>query len=165
MPAWPDGDRRREPDDRVCAEGDRLSCGYVNSIVTDFTASTGRTGPVSIVLPPGYFSPGNESLRYPGVYFLHGYGMSPEDLVALGYLMFEAMNSPRIGSSRRMQKIILVFPDGRCRNDECQKGTFYTDAPDNVPGGAQMQTFLLDLMEYMDATYRTRTEESFEVLE
>jgi len=133
--------------------------------VSEFTASTGRSGPISVVLPPGYFFEENQGTRYPVVYFLHGYGMSPEDLVALGLLMFEAMNTPRVGSSRRLQKMILVFPDGRCRNDECLRGTFYTDAPDNVPGGARMQTWLLDLMEHMDANYRTRSPEDFEVVE
>ena len=162
---WPDGSRRREVEDRVCAEGDRETCGYVNSFVMDFTATTGRTGPVSVVLPPGYFFDRNADVSYPVVYFLHGYGMSPEDLVALGLLMFEAMNTPRVGSSRRMQKMILVFPDGRCRGNECLRGTFYTDAPDSVPDGAQMQTFLLDLMDHMDANYRTRSPEVFEVVE
>jgi len=162
---WPDGDHSREVQDRVCAEGDREVCGYVNSFVSEFTASTGRSGPISVVLPPGYFFEENQGTRYPVVYFLHGYGMSPEDLVALGLLMFEAMNTPRVGSSRRLQKMILVFPDGRCRNDECLRGTFYTDAPDNVPGGARMQTWLLDLMEHMDANYRTRSPEDFEVVE
>ncbi|HHH28403.1 MAG TPA: hypothetical protein ENK57_08670 [Polyangiaceae bacterium] len=162
---WPDGDHRREVSDRICAEGDLEVCGYVNSFVTEFTASTGRTGPISVVLPPGYFFEENQDLRYPVVYFLHGYGMSPEDLVAMGLLMFAAMNTPRVGASRRLQKMILVFPDGRCRNDECLRGTFYTDAPANVPGGAQMQTWLLDLMEHIDANYRTRDPENFEVVE
>ncbi len=162
---WPDGDRRREVEDRVCAEGDREVCGYVNSFVMDFTASDGRTGPVSVVLPPGYFFEENQGVRYPVVYFLHGYGMSPEDLVAIGLLMFEAMNSPRVGSSRRMQKIILVFPDGHCRGEECLNGTFYTDAPDNVPGGGRVQTFMLELMDHMDENYRTRMPETFEVVE
>lgn len=159
---WPDGDRRRT-DDRVCNELD--DCGYVNTFILDFEASTGRRGPATVILPPGYFDPENASLRYPVVYFLHGYGMEPGDLVALGLLMFADMNSPRVGSSRRLQKMILVFPDGRCRGTECLRGTFYTDAPDNVPDGAQMQTFLLDLMDYVDAEYRTRSPEDFAVVE
>ena len=162
---WPDGDRRRVTQDRICAENDREACGYVNTFVFDFTASTGRTGPVSMVLPPGYFLEENAGRSYPVVYFLHGYGMSPEDLVALGLLMWADMNTPRVGSSRRMQKMILVFPDGRCRGSECLRGTFYTDAPEEVPGGAQMQTFLLDLMQHVDAEYRTRSPESFPVIE
>jgi predicted alpha/beta superfamily hydrolase len=162
---WPDGNRDRVTDDRICAENDREECGYANTFVTEFTASTGRTGPVSIVLPPGYFNEAYQDTRYPVVYFLHGYGMSPEDLVALGLLVWADMNTPRVGTERRMQKMILVFPDGRCRNDECLRGTFYTDAPESTPGGAQMQTWLLDLMDHIDATYRTRGPEAFEVVE
>jgi hypothetical protein len=161
---WPDGDRDRVVDDRICARiGDE--CPYVNQTTIDFTASTGRTGPVSIVLPPGYFEDEGAAPGYPVVYFLHGYGMEPDDLVALGLLMWEAMNTPRIGTERRMQKMILVFPDGRCRNDECLRGTFYTDAPASNPDGAQMQTFLLDLMDYVDENYNTRDPEVFEVVE
>lgn len=161
---WPDGDRTRVLNDRICTAAS-MDCTYINSLVFDFTASTGRTGPVSVVLPPGYFFEENQHIRYPVVYFLHGYGMSPEDLIALGLLMWQSMNSPRVGTERRMQKMILVFPDGRCRGGECLRGTFYTDAPESTPGGARMQTFLLDLIEHIDATYRTRSPESFEVVE
>ncbi|MFK7987617.1 MAG: hypothetical protein AB8I08_16475 [Sandaracinaceae bacterium] len=161
---WPDGNRDRVVGDRVCA---RLSsdCENVNQFSFDFTSTAGRTGPVSVVLPPGYFEDGAEDPGYPVVYFLHGYGMQPEDLLALGLLMWEAMNSPRIGTERRLQKMILVFPDGRCRDDECLRGTFYTDAPESNPDGAQMQTFLLDLMDHMDANYNTRGTETFTVTE
>lgn len=160
---WPDGDRRRVHD-RICT---RVSedCPHVNQFVFDFTASTGRTGPVTVILPPGYFHPEYQDVRYPVAYFLHGYGMSPDDLIALGLLLWQSMNSARVGSERRMQKMILVFPDGRCRNDECLRGTFYTDAPPSTPGGAQMQTFLLDLIEEIDARYRTRSPETYEVIE
>ena len=137
----------------------------MNTFSFDFTATTGRTGPVSMVLPPGYFAEENQGRGYPVVYFLHGYGMQPDDLLALGLLMWEAMNTPRVGTERRMQKMILVFPDGRCRNDECLRGTFYTDAPESTPNGAQMQTFLLDLMDHVDENYRTRDPQEFEVLE
>jgi hypothetical protein len=161
---WPDGNRARAAGDRICTENDP-TCSNVHSRVFDFTASTGRVGPVSIVLPPGYFDAENAGVRYPVVYFLHGYGMSPEQLVAFGLFSWEAMNSPRVGTERRMQKMILVFPDGRCRNNECLRGTFYTDAPESTPDGAQMQTFLLDLMEHIDANYRTREAQEFQVTE
>ncbi len=161
---WPDLDHRRVANDHICAEGS-TACDHVNQISLDFTASTGRAGPVSILLPPGYFLEENQNLHYPVVYFLHGYGMEPNDLVALGLLLWAQMASPNVGSERRLPKMILVFPDGRCRNGECLRGTFYTDAPESTPNGAQMQQFLLDLVEYMDANYRTRAAESFEVLE
>jgi hypothetical protein len=160
---WPDGDRRRVVD-RICTASSP-NCEHVNQFVFDFTASTGRSGPVTIILPPGYFHPENAQVRYPVAYFLHGYGMEPNDLIALGLLLWQSMNNGRVGTERRMQKMILVFPDGRCRNGECLRGTFYTDAPESTPGGAQMQTFLLDLVEHIDAEYRTRSPEVFEVTE
>ena len=61
------------------------SCDHVNVIDLNFTSpTTDREGPVTIVLPPGYFDPENAGLEYPVVYFLHGYGMEPTDLEGLG---------------------------------------------------------------------------------
>ena len=87
--------------------------------------------------------------------------MAPEDLVALGLIFWTYMTSSGIPEAHRLQKMIFVFPDGLCRTGECLQGTFYTDAPEGTPGGAQMETWLLDLMDYMDATYRTRGSETF----
>ena len=38
--------------------------------------------------------------------------------------------------------------------DLCERGTFYMDAP--LGGQARMETNLLDLMDYIDANYRTK---------
>ena len=160
---WPGGDRRRVSDVICMTEGP--ACPNPNAFVLDFEASTGRRGPVSVILPPGYFAPENAGVDYPVVYFLHGYGQTPEDLRAIGVILWNFMVSATIPEAQRVQKMIFVFPDGRCRNDECLRGTFYTDAPDTTPRGAQMQTFLLDLMEYMDENYRTRDAETVDVLE
>jgi hypothetical protein len=161
---WPAGDRTRITD-RICSD-DMPSCTQPNKILLDFTSpTTGRSGPVSIILPPGYYDEAYADYSYPVVYFLHGYGMSPEQLVDIGIIIWNYMISPAIPSARRLQKMIFVFPDGRCRGDECVKGTFYTDAPDGQPGAAQMETFLLDLMAHMDATYRTREPATFEAAE
>lgn len=159
---WPDTDRSVQTDS-ICGEISPR-CEHVNSIEMDFTApTTGRTGPVTIVLPPGYFDPENADVRYPVVYFLHGYGMEPGDLTLLGGLMWNYMITGSIPAHRRVPKMIFVFPDGRCRNGECLRGTFYTDAPESTPNGAQMQTFLLDLNDYVDTTFRTRMPETFTV--
>lgn len=153
---WPDGDRRIES---PCV-------GEACTVSIDFTSpTTGRTGPVTIVLPPGYFDADNADETYPVMFFLHGYGMEPGDLPGLGRLIGNDMVEARLAAARRPQKMIFVFPDGRCRNDECLRGTFYTDAPDNLDGGAQMQQFLLDLMERIDTDYRTRDAETLEVWE
>ncbi len=159
---WPDGDRRRVTD-RICTSG-TVGCDEPNQILVDFESpTTGRVGPASIILPPGYFQEEYADYEYPVVYFLHGYGMEPTQLVDIGVIIWNFMISPQIPESRRLQKMIFVFPDGRCRGDECVKGTFYTDAPEGQPGAAQMETFMLDLMEYMDDNYRTRSPEAFEV--
>jgi hypothetical protein len=159
---WPDGDRRRV-NDRLC-RADTTGCTNPNQILVDFTApSTMRSGPASIILPPGYYDDAFADYRYPVVYFLHGYGMSPEDLVDIGIIIWNFMISPSIPEANRLQKMIFVFPDGRCRGDECVKGTFYADAPESSPGAAQMETFMLELMDYVDENYRTRSPATFEV--
>lgn len=144
---WPGGDRVRAPD-LPCRELGP-TCPNINVLTEDFTSSVGRTGPYSLVLPPGYFDPANADTCYPIVYFLHGYGMDPEGLSAVGLILWGYMNSQLVPTSNRIQKMIFVFPDGRCRGNECLRGTFYTDAPESTPDGAQMQTWLLDLDRYI----------------
>lgn len=39
--------------------------------------------------------------------------------------------------------------------DACEGGTFYTDAP--LGGKARMETNFLELMDHIDATYRTKS--------
>ena len=169
---WPAGDTAisgREEVNRVpetCTSTGDPSCfaGY-NWIDLDFTSSTGRSGPAVIVLPPYYFDAGNEDRTYPVMYFLHGYGMDPGDLPGLGLLMWNDMINALVPGDRRLETMIFVFPDGRCRGDECLRGTFYTDAPENNPEGPQMQTFLLDLVQFVDDHFRTRDPEVVEVWE
>jgi len=144
---WPGGNRVRSID-QACREV-TPTCPHINVITEEFTSSLGRSGPYSLVLPPGYFEEENEDTCYPIVYFLHGYGMDPEGLSAIGIILWGYMNSQLVPASSRIQKMIFVFPDGRCRGDECLRGTFYTDAPPSTPDGAQMQTWLLDLDRYI----------------
>ena len=153
---WPDMNRDNVYD-RICVEPSS-NCPDLNQFVIDFESpTTGRSGPATIVLPPGYHQPEFAETRYPVVYFLHGYGMEPQDLIALGIPIWNLMTSRQIPYAKRLPKMIFVFPDGQCRGDECIRGTFYADAPASTPGGAQMETFLLDLAEYVDINYRTRS--------
>jgi len=161
---WPDGDKRRVQD-RICANTTE-GCENVNQILLDFTSpTTGREGQSSIILPPGYFEEEYADYEYPVVYLLHGYGMEPEELMAIGILFWNFMTAPTIPAAQRLQKMILVIPDGFCRGDECVRGTFYADAPESSPGAAQMETYMLDLMDYVDANYRTRGTEAHEVID
>ena len=150
---WPDGDRDTE------------NRGGVILASQMFTPSTGRPTPYALFLPPGYDRPENASRTYPVVYFLHGYGQEPDDLVQLSGVFANYMVASGLPDDQRFQKFIIVYVDGRCRpnvdgvpvpagGDGCEGGTFYLDAP--AGGLARMETNLLELMDHIDRTYRTK---------
>lgn len=159
---WPGGDRRAARYSTEFDNAGRCANGYFCTF--DFRSETAnRTGPVSVYLPPGYHDPENAGRRYPIVYFLHGYGQQPQDLVATGLIVGNFMALSSIPSWRRPQKFIMVFPDGRCRpSDGCLRGTFYTDSQ---VGNARMESYFLDLYRYIDTQFRVRTPEEVEVVD
>jgi hypothetical protein len=159
---WPDGDL-----------DDELGQGILKDDLTFTSPTTGRVNPFGIFLPPGYEKPENANKRYPVVYFLHGYGQEPKDLVALSSI-FELNMIATNELATRFQKYIIVYVDGRCRpnkdgtpvdqtGDLCERGTFYMDAP--LGGLARMETNLLELMDHVDATYRTKAPSAAEVVD
>ncbi|MDB4960939.1 MAG: hypothetical protein JWP01_938 [Myxococcales bacterium] len=149
---WPDGDR-----------SETLEGGTIIKDLVHTSPRTGRQSPYGVFLPPGYNDPANANQRYPVVYFLHGYGQQPQDLVDLSSVFALYMIAER-PIEVRFQKFIIIYVDGRCRpdggipvdpiGDQCEGGTFYMDAP--LGGSARMETNLLDLMDFVDATYRTK---------
>ncbi|MBX3158172.1 MAG: hypothetical protein KF773_19550 [Deltaproteobacteria bacterium] len=150
---WPEGDR-----------SDTLDGGQLIKDQTFTSPTTGRVSPYGLFLPPGYNAPENAGVRYPVVYFLHGYGQQPQDLVDLSAVFANYMIEDQ-PLDYRFQKFIIVYVDGRCRpqrdgvpvdptGDLCERGTFYTDAP--MGGTARMERNLLDLMAHIDETYRTK---------
>jgi hypothetical protein len=149
----PDGDR-----------DDALDGGVLMKGLSFTSPHTNRTSPYALSLPPGYNAPENANKRYPVVYVLHGYGQQPDDLIALSAVIANHMIATE-PLETRIQKFIIVYVDGRCRpegdgvpvpagGDGCEGGTFYMDSP--LGGTAEMETNLLDLMDYIDQTYRTR---------
>ena len=151
---WPSGDL-----------DDTLDGGKIITDLTFTSPSTGRVSPFGLFLPPGYDDPANAGHRYPVIYFLHGYGQQPMDLVQLSAIFANYMISEQ-PIEYRFQKFIIVYVDGRCRpgtsgvpvdttGDRCEQGTFYLDAP--LGGPAQMEKILLELMDHIDTTYRTKT--------
>jgi hypothetical protein len=135
-------------------------CEVLGTCTISFTSSTGRTGPVGISFPPGYANKDLQSIRYPVIYLLHGYGQQPTDLEAAIVLLQNWMNSSLNSGASRLPKAIVVYVDGRCRlnangTSECIQGTFFGDAPPSVPNGAQDETWWLELMDYLDQNYRT----------
>ncbi|HUS32690.1 MAG TPA: alpha/beta hydrolase-fold protein [Kofleriaceae bacterium] len=150
---WPDGDL-----------DDTYDGGMLLKDLSFTSPTTGRVNPYGLSLPPGYNKPENANKRYPVIYFLHGYGQDPRDLVDLSSVFALNMIASNPIESR-FQKFIIVYVDGRCRpnmdgtpvdpaGDLCEGGTFYMDAP--LGGLARMETNLLDLMDYIDANYRTK---------
>jgi S-formylglutathione hydrolase FrmB len=148
---WPDGDKT-----------DTLALGTFKRTEMHTSPTTGRVSPYAVFLPPGYDE--NPDARYPVVYFLHGYGQEPKDLIDLSAVFANYMISDQ-GLATRFQKMIIVYVDGRCRpqvdgvpvdptGDLCERGTFYMDAP--LGGTARMETNMLELMDHIDATYRTK---------
>ena len=157
---WPDGDLE-----------DTYDGGKILKSQSFTSPTTGRVNPYGIFLPPGYDKPENANRRYPVVYFLHGYGQEPDDLVSLSSVFALNMIASNPIESR-FQKYIIVYVDGRCRpnldgtpvdptGDRCEGGTFYLDAP--LGGLARMETNMLDLMDYIDANYRTKAPSAAEV--
>src|SRR5690606_15186957 len=150
---WPGGDRRIVRDE-LCPELSP-SCGHVNMVEVEFEGpNAGRSGPLTIVLPPGYFDPEFADYRYPVVYFLHGYGMDPRGLRGGGVLVWNYMSEGRLPAGRRIQQTICVCPDARCRGGECLNGTSFSDAPPRSPRGPLMETYVLAVIDYLDANYR-----------
>ena len=161
--------------DKRWPEGDRTETIDGGTIIDDLvhrSPTTGRDSPYGVFLPPGYDDPENANVRYPVVYFLHGYGQEPMDLVQLSSVFALYMIAER-PLDVRFQKFIIVYVDGRCRpqrdgvpvdpnGDACEGGTFYMNAP--LGGPAQMETNLLDLMTHIDATYRTKAPSEAEVI-
>ncbi len=163
---WPDADTAYaedppEVEDPDPCKGNRMACTF------DFSAKDGRTGPTTVIVPPGYWAPENKDKKYPVVYFLHGYGQTPEDLKALVLLVSPLMGQGLSSRATRLQKMIMVFVDGRCRGSgagrECVNGTFYVNSV--RPGGPQIDNYFQDLMTRIDNTYRTLPAADVEVQE
>jgi hypothetical protein len=160
---WPDADRKYAEDPTQTSD----DCQGSNTCTYEFKDTKGRAGPVTVILPPGYHAPENKDAKYPVVYFLHGYGQTPEDLKAFVLLVSPFMGRAQSSQATRLQKMILVFVDGRCRGDasnpECVRGTFYVDS--TRKDGPQMDAYFLDLIKHVDGTYRTMGQTSVEVTE
>ena len=158
---WPDGNRV-EPKrvENICQSGP--NCPNPNQLIFQFQSSLGRSGPAAVILPPGYYDAANAHETYPVVYFLHGYGMDPQSLVSTAVFFWLYMRAGNLPEYQRLQKMIFVFPDGSCGPGECSTGTFFTDAPDNNAHAPKMETWFLELMNYVDMHYRTRSAQTFD---
>jgi len=147
------------------------ACEILGRCETQFTGpKTGRTGPVAITLPPGYGLEENRlrDVRYPVVFVLHGYGMEPSGLEALALISNNFMNDGLRSYPNRLAKFITVYVDGRCRvgkdgKPECIQGSFYLDS--KRPGGPLFDSWFDEIVDYVDANFRTMGPSEVEVTE
>jgi hypothetical protein len=155
---WPDAPRWCAADSQESPAEGAEYCEILGNCTLSFTDSLGRTGPVQISLPPGYAHADQQNVRYPVIYLLHGYGQTPEDLGAAIVFLRNWMNSPADSSASRLPKAIVVYVDGRCRigpdgEAECIRGTFFAES--TRASGAKIETWWRELIDYVDAHYRT----------
>ena len=129
--------------------------GRLSRCVTDADCPSNETcegeRTYSILLPPGYFNPANSSKRYPVVYINHGYGQEPHHLNASVIISGTYMMTGDI------QKMIIVFPDGKCNLEECKRGSWYANGP-GVDGTSRyrFEDSVIELLEHIDRKYRTK---------
>ncbi len=164
---WPDAPRTLDESSNLDPHPDAPTCEVTGSCDFEFTDSRGRTGPVSVNLPPGYAHSGNHQKRYPVIFLLHGYGQTPEDLKAAIIFLSNWMNAASDSKATRLGKAIMVYVDGRCRpgavEAECVRGTFYTDSVREH--GPKMEGWFLELMDEVDKRFRTLPETEIEWVE
>jgi hypothetical protein len=161
---WPDAPRSLSPESAENpAEGTEY-CEQLGNCTFEFTSSFGRRGPVQITLPPGYAHADQQKVRYPVIYLLHGYGMTPEDLGAAILFLANWMNNGSDSEASRLGKAIIVYPDGRCRAQsgkaECVNGTFFADSARK--DGVQLDAWFAELVDHIDQRYRTMPESTVE---
>jgi hypothetical protein len=164
--SWTDADRAqtqlaRDKDATTTKNELGLDCEKNGRCEKIFTGpKTNRTGPIAITLPPGYGNEDNRlrDVRYPVLYVLHGYGQDPRDLEAVALITNNFMNAAERSYATRMPKFIVVYVDGRCRIDangkpECIRGTFWNESPQ--ADGPKMDSWFMEVVDYIDANYRT----------
>jgi hypothetical protein len=156
--------RMPEDDRRVALGGDISNLDSPNGETSDFafldhfvSEATGREREFGILLPLDYYA--EPERRYPVVYFLHGQGNSPQQLLGLNVLLLGPMKE----SARRdrqmegindMQRSIVVFPDGRC-GDECFTGNFFIDFDGDRRDATRFGSATVELMRVVEQRYRT----------
>jgi len=175
---WPDADHRQTEEARDNPAStttnklpNGLDCEIAGKCQEIFTGPrTGRTGPISISLPPGYAQKDNveRNVRYPVLYVLHGYGQDPRDLEAVALFTNNFMNVPQRSAATRLGKFILVYVDGRCRvrpdgRPECIRGTFYMNSA--RPDGAKLDDWFDEVIDHIDQNYRTMPTTEVDVLD
>ncbi len=143
-----------------------VTCELAGHCETYFTGpTTQRTGPIAVTLPPGYAIEANRKagVRYPVLFVMHGYGQDPRDLEATAAVTDNYESDRQRSAATRLAKMIVVYPDGRCRIDpvtktpECIRGTFDVNSNRVVNGHpvGRIDDWFEEVIQYVDKNYRT----------
>ncbi len=115
---------------------------YSENLLNEFEEEPTRK--VAIYLPPGYKE---SQLRYPVIYFLHGFMGDHRLMDYMADLLDEAI------ARHRIRPFIMVVPDQKTTYE----GSFYSNS--GLFGNWEDFT-AFDLVDYMDETYRTLPDQS-----
>ena len=94
---------------------------------------------------------------------MHGYGQDPRDLEATAAVTDNYESDRQRSAATRLAKMIVVYPDGRCRIDpvtnspECIRGTFDVNSNRVVNGHpvGRIDDWFEEVIQYVDKNYRT----------
>ncbi|MCC7386945.1 MAG: hypothetical protein IT384_34225 [Deltaproteobacteria bacterium] len=125
-----------------------------------YSEALGTERSYGLALPPGYDHPANADQRYPVLYFLHGQGQTPEQMLAsailfIGYMATSSDPTTQRRGDADWAKFILVFADSTCLTDDCDTGSFNTNHAGFDGHGPRYFDSLLELMVHVESTYRT----------
>ena len=111
-----------------------------------YSVSLSRQMPYRIFLPPGYFDPRADAVRYPVLYLLHGHE-SEENYLAHNHWI----ERTEVATIADTYEMIIVFPEGL--------RSWYSNYHDSTPGTNRFEDYMVrDLIGHIDETYRTRPE-------
>lgn len=118
----------------------------------------------SVVLPPGYYA--NPKVKYPVLYFGHGYGMDGPGMANLFVVMIPSMQNGDI------PKMIMVALHGGCKQmlpipgkvgkfsekpwGGCHRGTFYLNSKGYNKNGLQMEDAFFEVVSEVEKRYGDR---------
>ncbi|MCK7502669.1 MAG: hypothetical protein MZV70_00280 [Desulfobacterales bacterium] len=153
----------RRPEWRITGRGRQRHREHDDPRTTSSACPLGRVSPYWMILPPGYHTEAYATTRHPVVFFLHGYGQDPQDMVTSA-IIFQELDDPAVAPRGPADAEADHGLPGRAlprarrarrtTSGSASAGTFYADSI--RPEGPQAETILFERMDYIDDNYRTK---------
>ena len=99
--------------------------------------------------------------RYPVMYFFHGQGQSAADMVLAGLAIWGSMKESfradrQAAGLTDLQRAIIIWADGECKDDECWTGNFYANFQGLPRQDRNYEDAMIELMQVVEDRYRTK---------